>query len=115
MSFRPTIRRLDDCPEFNPIDGVSMRGLIGDRIHGNLVEIRPGASVPVHGHQNEQFGYILAGELILTLGDQEHRLQAGCAYTIPPHLPHSGRGGPEGCKLLDFFTPARDDYPAARS
>ena len=73
------------------------------------VEVDAGASFPEHQHPHEQIVTVLEGELELTVEGTTHRLLPGVVYDIPPQARHSGRGI-TACRLLDVFSPARDDY-----
>ena len=73
------------------------------------VEVDAGASFPEHQHPHEQIVTVLEGELELTVEGTTHRLLPGVVYVIPPQARHSGRGI-TACRLLDVFSPARDDY-----
>ena len=73
------------------------------------VEVDAGASFPEHQHPHEQIVSVIEGELELTGEGTTHRLLPGVVYVIPPQARHSGRGI-TACRLLDVFSPARDDY-----
>ena len=34
-------------------------------------------------------------------------MRAGDCVVIPPHVPHGDGAGPEGCTVLDVFSPPR--------
>jgi len=93
-------------------DGVTMRAIFGEAAMLSLVELDPGAAVPMHSHPHEQLGYVLSGEIVMLIGGKEHRLQPGAAYAIPGGSEHSGIAGAEGCAVLDIFRPIREDYRA---
>lgn len=93
-------------------DGVTMRALFGDAAMISLVELEPHAAVPMHSHPHEQFGYVVSGEIVMSIGSEEHRLQPGAAYVIPGDTEHSGTAGANGCAVLDIFHPVREDYRA---
>jgi quercetin dioxygenase-like cupin family protein len=97
-------------PSFSPVTGIHMRSLTGDQIMLNMVTIEPGAVVPIHNHDNEQAGYVVRGELILTIGDETRTLVPGDCYVAPASIPHGATSGPEGCDVLDVFSPPRADY-----
>lgn len=89
--------------------GVTMRPLFGERAMLNLLEFEPGATVPAHEHPHEQLGYVLEGELALTIAGVEHTLLPGDAYAIPGGTVHAAAS--EGrCLVLDVFHPVREDY-----
>jgi quercetin dioxygenase-like cupin family protein len=103
------VERLREAAPHALVDGVTMRPLFGDGAMLNLLEFEPGARVPPHDHHHEQLGYVIEGELLLTIDGVEHRLGPGAAYTIPGGVEHSARS--EGaCLVLDVFQPVREDY-----
>ena len=46
-------------------------------------------------------------ELNFTVGDESRAMHAGDCVVIPPNVRHGGVAGPEGCQVLDVFTPPR--------
>lgn len=60
-----------------------------------LVTYAPGGSSSGNGqfmrHAGAEYGYLMEGELILTLGTQEHRLTAGESVCFPSSTPHRYR------------------------
>ena len=105
------VERLREATPHTLVEGVTMRPLFGDGAMLNLIEFEQGAGVPLHDHHHEQLGYVLEGELLLTIDGVEHRLGPGAAYTISGGVAHSARSeGP--CLVLDIFQPVREDYRA---
>lgn len=103
------VERLADAPPHPLAAGVTMRPLFGDAAMLNLLEFEPGAQVPPHDHSHEQLGYVIDGELVLTIDGVEHRLGPGAAYAIPGGVEHAASS--EGrCLVLDVFQPVREDY-----
>ncbi|HEY7441852.1 MAG TPA: cupin domain-containing protein [Vicinamibacterales bacterium] len=90
--------------------GVRVRTPYGERIMLSLVELDAGAVVPSHSHPHEQAGIVLEGTLELTIDGQVRTLEAGEAYIIPGNVTHSARSVGDGCKVLDVFSPIREDY-----
>ena len=93
-------------------EGVRIKALFGDALMLNLVELDAGASVPLHSHPHEQVGYVVSGEITMTIAGTDRTLGPGEAYTIPGGAEHGGAAGPDGCEVLDIFHPIRDDYRA---
>jgi transcriptional regulator with XRE-family HTH domain len=56
----------------------------GRRFDTVVITLEPGgrSGKHPHAHHAEEFAYVLAGEAMLTLGPEEHRLAAGDAVTI---------------------------------
>ncbi len=68
-----------------------------------------GVEIPTHTHPHEQVGYVVRGEVRMTIGGQENLLGAGDSYYIPGNLPHSAYTLSPSL-IIDCFTPPREDY-----
>lgn len=113
FEFAPAFHQIADLPGFDPAPGVRMNVMTGGRMMANWVRIAPGGAVPTHAHMHEQIGLVLEGLINMTIGGETKALTPGWAYTIPGNMPHSATAGPEGCLVLDIFSPPRDEYRAA--
>jgi len=71
--------------------------------------IDAGAILKEHAHPHEQITFVLEGRLEMTVGGETHVLEAGMLATIPGGVTHSGRAL-TACRVVDAFSPARDDY-----
>ena len=57
-----------------------------------LEEVEPMSDTPLHVHSREdELFYVVEGEHIIQLGDQEHRLGPGDAIFAPRGIPHAQR------------------------
>ncbi len=65
---------------------------------------------PPHSHPHEQISYVAAGELIVHLGDETKKLGPGDMFTVPPDVPHTVQLLTEHVRLVDTFTPIRDEF-----
>ncbi len=92
--------------------GIRMFPLFGDAAMLNVVELEPGAVVPLHAHDHEQLGIVLSGEITMTIDGSDHLCGLDDAYQIPGGVEHGGRAGAGGCRVLDVFVPVREDYRA---
>jgi quercetin dioxygenase-like cupin family protein len=89
-------------------------GFHGKMIHTDRMtlaywDIKADSSLPKHHHHHEQVVNMLEGEFEITLNGIPHHLYPGDILPIPSNVPHSGRAITD-CKILDVFTPAREDY-----
>lgn len=89
--------------------GVRARVVHTARTSQSWVELDAGASFPEHQHPHEQTVNVLEGRLEITVSGETHVLAPGSVFVIPPDEPHSGRAL-ERCRVLDVFSPVRDDY-----
>jgi quercetin dioxygenase-like cupin family protein len=115
LAFQPGFYDIASLPGFNPAPGVQMNVMTGGAMMANWVRIDPGAGVPTHAHPHEQIGLVLEGTIEMTIAGETRTLAPGHAYTIPGHLPHSAVAGPDGCLVLDIFSPPREEYRSAAS
>jgi len=109
-SFEPTFYKVDSINAATLVEGISARFVTGSRIMFSFVHLAPGAIMPDHHHPHEQLGYVLEGSLLLNIAGDERTLQPGDAYTIPGDVTHRAVGGPNGCLVLDAFSPPREEY-----
>ena len=65
---------------------------------------------PPHSHPHEQISYVAAGEIIFFLDDEPTRLTTGDIYTVPPNVPHAVQLLTKHVRLIDAFTPIRQDF-----
>ncbi len=95
------------------------RDILGGTIRGHYahlakltigeVKLRADTVVPSHAHPHEQVTYVIEGRFEFTVGDETTILEPGMAALIPGGIMHGGRTLTE-CRVLDVFSPARDDY-----
>lgn len=109
-TFAPAFYDIASLPRLQPAPGVEMSIMVGGAMMANWVRIDPGAGVPLHAHIHEQMGLVLEGEIEMTIAGETRVCRPGEAYTIPGDVPHSGKAGPDGCLVLDIFSPPREDY-----
>lgn len=80
-----------------------------DQISYGCVSLEEGIIVPVHSHPHEQWTYILEGQMEFTLNGETQMLLPGTGAYIPSNALHGARAV-TFCKVIDVFTPVREDY-----
>lgn len=66
---------------------------------------------PYHSHPHEQIAYIAEGEIIFYCeGRNEVHLKAGDTYAVPSGLKHTIQLLSKDAKIIDTFTPIREDF-----
>ena len=90
--------------------GVLGRVVEGERITFAVVELEPNSVVSEHAHANEQIGLVLRGSLTFTIGGERRELKPGDTYVIRGGTPHDAVTGPDGCTVVDVFSPLREDW-----
>jgi quercetin dioxygenase-like cupin family protein len=66
---------------------------------------------PMHNHIHEQVTYVAEGEIIFFCeGEEDKRLMAGDMFAVPSGKQHSIQLMSATAKLVDSFTPIRQDF-----
>lgn len=63
-----------------------------------------------HAHPHEQVSYVAEGEILFLLDGQAERLGPGDVFLVPSGKPHSIQQLTEHVRLVDCFTPIREDF-----
>jgi quercetin dioxygenase-like cupin family protein len=75
----------------------------------NFIEVKAGCTVPRHRHVNEQCSFVIEGKFEFIINGIPQLLDTGLFAIIPPNAWHGGTAITD-CKLIDIFSPAREDY-----
>ena len=89
--------------------GIEARTFWGENMLVSVVEIEPDTALPEHRHPHEQVGTVLAGTLEFTIGGQTQNLGPGDVFIVPGEATHSATSGPDGARVMDVFSPVRED------
>jgi quercetin dioxygenase-like cupin family protein len=92
------------------VEGIEIRVIHGEKMTMVFFDIAPGAEVPEHSHPHEQMGTVIQGSLEFVLGGEKKTVKEGDAYHVPSNMVHSGRCGESPAKILEIFSPPREDY-----
>jgi len=77
----------------------------------NFIEVKAGCSVPLHRHIHQQCSFALEGKFELTVNGEAQVLEPGFFAIIPSNVEHGGTAVTD-CRLVDIFSPVREDYRA---
>jgi len=91
-----------------------MPGFLGRFLHtgaSTLVfwEVAAGAVLPEHAHVHVQTTQVLEGIFEMHIDGEMHTCQPGSICVIPSGIRHGGKAL-SACRLLDTFSPEREDY-----
>ena len=75
----------------------------------NFREVAAGCSVPLHKHIHEQCSFAIEGKFEMTVNGETQVLEPGFFAIIPSNMVHGGIAVTD-CKLIDIFSPVREDY-----
>ena len=97
-----------DSKELAP--GVRTRTFWGDNMLLSIVDLDPNSEVPNHTHPHEQGGTVLEGELEMNIAGETRMLKPGDVYIIPGNVQHLARSGGSSVRVLDIFSPVREEF-----
>jgi quercetin dioxygenase-like cupin family protein len=94
--------------------GLTARLIAGESLMSLFGRLEPGTVLPLHRHRHEQITYILEGMAYLQIAGEERELGPGDGALVPGNVTHGiVRVGPEGCAIIEVYTPVREEYLAA--
>ena len=83
----------------------------GKTMYQMIAELDAGSRMPEHRHPQEQVVHILSGKMRLIVGGAPHELATGDSFYLAGNVPH-GVETIENTRVLDTFSPPRDEYLA---
>ena len=112
----PVVKRGEDV-SYEPVEAAEglSKGVLLDESDGapnfamRRFELAPGAEVPRHTNAVEHEQYVLAGEYVVGVGDEEHTVSAGDALLIPAGVEHWYRNAGDEPGAFICAVPNGDD------
>jgi quercetin dioxygenase-like cupin family protein len=93
-----------------PLDGIEQKTLVyGDKTLMVEFRLQKGAILPLHSHPHEQIGYLVKGQIRLTVGAEVHDVLPGDSWCIPGDVLHCAEIIEESV-AVEVFSPVREDY-----
>jgi quercetin dioxygenase-like cupin family protein len=92
------------------VPGVRLRTFWGKEMLVSVAELEANTDMAVHSHPHEQAGTVISGELELTIDGETRLIRPGDAFIIPGGVEHGARTGDIPAKVMDVFSPVREDY-----
>lgn len=85
----------------------------GDKIMVTEWWLSPDVTFPVHQHESEQISMVQEGEVTLVFPDEgDVTLGPGDMYVVKSMRPHGVRVGSSPARVVDLFSPIREDFLA---
>ncbi|TDO03309.1 cupin domain [Sunxiuqinia elliptica] len=108
------VLKFDDVPFEEVRPGLKRKILHTNELMTVLLDFSDGPwehPDPVHSHMHEQTSYIASGEVIFICeGEEPQHLKQGDLFAVPSGIPHSIQLLSEKARLIDSFTPLRNDF-----
>ncbi|MGI9114283.1 MAG: cupin domain-containing protein [Chthoniobacterales bacterium] len=81
----------------------------GRTMYQMMAQLEAGSRMPAHSHPQEQIVHILSGRMKLIVDGATHELKTGDSFYLASNVSH-GVETLEETRVLDTFSPPRDDY-----
>ncbi len=108
------VLKFDEVPYEKVRDGLQRKIIHLDNLMAVLIDFTDGPwddPEPPHSHPHEQTSYVAQGEIIFYCEDQpEQHLKAGDMFAAPSGKKHCVKLLTEKVRLVDSFTPIREDF-----
>ena len=95
-------------------EGVYRSMIYTDNLMLTIIEFTNGPwnePEPFHSHPHEQITYVAQGEIIFFCEDRtQQHLKAGDVFAVPSGKKHTIKVLTERVRLIDSFTPLREDF-----
>ncbi len=101
--------RWDDITPEQINSTISRQYITAERVTMARFELKRGAVVPQHAHENEQVSYIISGALKFIFEGRDIIARGGEVLQIPPNVPHAAEAI-EDTLAIDVFSPVRQDW-----
>ena len=87
---------------------VFVQTINGNKLQMSYIRLEPGEETN-HSHKSEQSGFIINGEVEITIGKEKRVCVAGDAYTIPTNIPHGFKViDDKGVEFIEAYSPPKD-------
>ena len=94
----------------SPVAGIQLKPLAcGDATQLMEFRLQEGAELPFHSHPNEQTGFLVSGRITLVIDGEDHPVEPGDSWCIPPDVEHGARIHVDSV-AVEVFSPVRPDY-----
>ena len=92
------------------MDGVEQKTLVyGDRTLTAEFRLKAGSRLPLHRHPYEQTGYLVSGQITLSIDGRAHECLPGDSWCIGADVEHGAEVSRDAV-AVEVFSPVRPDY-----
>ena len=92
------------------LPGIQLKTLVfGDKSLLSEFRMEEGSQLPSHAHSQEQTGYLIAGQIRLSIGDERFEVTPGDSWSVPGNVAHRAEILADSV-AVEVFSPVREDY-----
>ncbi len=108
--FKKRIVQYADVPMTELVPGCDSHLIFGERVLVSFLTMSANAVFPPHRHEAEQIMCVLEGYMDEIIEDKLYRVKAGDVIILPSNIEHGGVLYEVDCKVIDIFSPPREDF-----
>jgi len=91
-------------------EAVFYKTICGENMQMFVIKLQPGEETN-HSHPEEQMGYILSGEVEITIGNEKKKCKIGEVYYIPANIQHGFKVvGDNDLEYIEIFSPPKEEH-----
>jgi len=87
-------------PQLQLASGVKGGLLVSEKLQVAVLDMAPGAVLPTHVHENEQFTLVAEGEVHAYVAGKSHRVAERYVIHVPPQTSHGLIAGTKGARIV---------------
>lgn len=92
------------------LEGIKLKTLVyGNKTLFTEFRLEKGSQLPRHAHPQEQTGYLIAGRIRLSIGDEIFEVEPGDSWCILSNVEHRAEILADSM-AIEVFSPVREDY-----
>ncbi len=95
--------------------GLKTSVFCGNHAMISIVEIEPNCVGLIHSHPEEQWGFMIKGSGVRIQGTERIEIKEGDFWLTPSNVEHGIEASSEGAKIMDIFSPPREQYKKSGS
>jgi len=110
--YRKYVIRYRDVPIIELAPGFKTHIVSGEKITLSFVSVEPNFQLPLHRHENEQIMIVIDGAVDFIIDGKQYHVEEGDVVVLPSNTEHGAYVSDRGCRVIDVFSPPRQDFVA---
>jgi len=110
--FNKRVVRYRDVPLIELVPGSKSHIISAEKVTVSLLTMAPDSYFSVHRHQSEQIMIVMDGAIDEIVDGKLYHLEKGDVLILPSNIEHGGYISDKGCRVIDIFSPPRQDLVA---
>lgn len=104
--------RYADVPAIELTPSIKANIISAENITLSFVSAEPNAPLPPHRHENEQMLIVMDGAIDFVIEGKQYKVEKGDVIVLPPNTEHGAYFSDKGARVIDIFSPPRQDFVA---